>query len=401
MTTAEHYLDNSSTTKPSEKALAALAEAALVWGNPSSVHSIGQRASALLRESRKSVSKSLGIPQLGGDKLIFTSSGTESNNIAMLGCFGAKKRDVNHPGTIIISAGEHPSIDGPASLLERRGCDVIRVPTTGGVLALDYLKNALENVSSPVIFAGFMLVNNETGAVYDVKSAAALVKSYFPDAVVHCDAVQGYMKLKFTPYTLGVDTLTVSAHKIHSVRGAGALYISAEVIKRKNIVAVMPGGGQEEGFRSGTENLCSIAAFAAAAEEERAALGENIARTELLRKRLDSALCHLDLRFNNPTCSLPNICSIILPSIRSETMLNYLSGRGVYVSAGSACAANSKKKSAALAAFGTSERDMDCTIRISISHTNTEEDIDALVASLSDGIASLQRVTRTQAREKR
>lgn len=317
----------------------------------------------------------------------------------MIGAFRAKKRDRQNPGTIIISAGEHPSIDGPAMALEAEGCRVVRVPTAGGVLDLEYLGNALESTTSPVIFAGFMLVNNETGAVYDVKSAASLVKRYYPDAVVHCDAVQGYMKLKFTPYTLGVDTLAVSAHKIHSVRGAAALYVSSEVIKRKNIVAVMPGGGQEEGVRSGTENLLSIAAFAAAAEEARVNLADNIAKVETLRARLEGAISSLDVHVNRPSGKyIANICSIVLPGIRSETMLNFLSGRGVYVSAGSACAANSKKKSAALLAFGVSDADMDSTIRVSISHTNTEEDIDAFASALADGIASLQRVAGAKKR---
>lgn len=377
----------------------ALERALSVWGNPSSVHGIGQKAATLLRESRKAVAKSLGMPTVGGDRLIFTSSGTEANNIALIGSFRAKKRDKNNPGTIIISDGEHPSIDGPATMLEAEGCRVVRVPTTGGVLDLEYLKSALEGAVSPVIFAGFMLVNNETGAVYDIKSAAGLVKRYYPDAVVHCDAVQGYMKLKFTPYTLGVDTLSVSAHKIHSVRGAAALYVSAEVIKRKNIVSVMPGGGQEEGFRSGTENLLAIAAFASAAEEARLNLADNIAKVDSLRTRLEVAISSLDVRVNRPSGKyVNNICSIVLPGIRSETMLNFLSGRGVYVSAGSACAANSKKKSAALMAFGVSDADMDSTIRVSISHTNTEEDIDAFASALADGISSLQRVSGAKKR---
>ncbi len=389
----EHYLDNSSTTRPSAAAIAALERAIAVWGNPSSVHSLGQGAASLLRDSRKAVAKSLGMPPIGADKLFFTSSGTESNNIALTGSFRAKKRDPKNAGTVIISAGEHPSIDGPAAALEREGVDVVRVPTVGGVLDLEYLKNALESARSPVFFAGFMLVNNETGAVYDVKSAATLVKSYYPDAVVHCDAVQGYMKMKFTPYTLGVDTLSVSAHKIHSFRGAAALYVSADVIKRKNIVPVMYGGGQEEGFRSGTENLASIATFASAAEEGRVNLADNIARVESLRERLDEALSALDVRFNRPVGkSLPNICSVILPQIKSETMLNYLSGRWVYVSAGSACAASSKKKSAALMAFGAADSDIDSTIRVSLSHTSTYDDIDAFAVALSDGIASLQRI---------
>ena len=392
----EHYLDNSATTMPSAAAKEAIIAAVDVWGNPSSVHSHGQRAASLLKESRAKVAKALGLQRFSKDMLIFTSSGTESNNIAMLGCARAKKRTPSSEGllgTVIISAGEHPSIDNPAALLEKEGYCVIRIPTLGGKIDMAALDDALKNAPAPVIFASFMLVNNETGAVYDVKSAVGAVKRSYPDAVVHCDAVQGFMKLRFTPATLGVDALTVSAHKIHSPRGAAALFISADTIKRKNIVPVMPGGGQENGFRSGTENLISISAFAAAAEDGAAHFDERVARVSALRAYLDGQLSKKcpDLRYNKPEKYLSNICSIILPSIKSETMLNYLSGRGVYVSAGSACSAYSKKKSGALEAFGTSPADADCTLRISLSYMNDEADIDALVSGLSDGIANLQR----------
>lgn len=386
-----HYLDNSATTKPSPAAVQAAQEAMEVWGNPSSVHGLGLAAKDLLKKSRRQVEKTLGMANFSKDLLIFTSCGTEANSIAMTGCARAKKRSPEHPGTIILSAGEHPSMDEPAKALEKEGYAVVRVPTSGGKLDLDFLADALENAESPVIFAGFMLVNNETGALYDVKSAASLVKRKFPDAVVHCDAVQGYMKTKFTPKTLGVDTLTLSAHKIHSIRGAGALYISAEVIKRKNIVPVMPGGGQENGFRSGTENLVSIAAFGAAAEEEYANLDADLAKVKELRASLNERLGELDVQIKTPAAAVDHIVNITLPGIRSETMLNYLSAREIYVSAGSACAANSKKKSAALEAFGASQNEIDSSIRISLSHTNTADDVDALCTGLADGIAELQR----------
>lgn len=392
----EHYLDNSATTKPSDVAMAALTSAAESWGNPSSVHSHGQRAAAILKDSRAKLSKALGLPRFSKDVLIFTSCGTESNNIAMLGCARSKKRVANESGylgTVIITAGEHPSVDGPAALLEKEGYKVYRISTYGGEIDFDALISALAEAPAPVIFASFMLVNNETGAVYDVKRAATLVKAKYPDATVHCDAVQGFMKLRFTPVGLGVDTLTVSAHKIHAPRGAAALYISAETIKRKNIVPVMPGGGQEGGFRSGTENLLSIAAFAAAAEDGAMHFDENTAKVKELREYLDKELLEKcpEIRYNRPATSLPNICSIILPSIKSETMLNFLSGKSVYVSAGSACSAYSKKKSGALESFGTSAADADCTLRVSLSYTNEKVDIDALVKGLREGINGLQR----------
>lgn len=393
---AEHYFDQSATTKPSEAALTALTSAAAVWGNPSSVHALGQQAAVLLRESRQKIAKAFGMPRVTKDTVIFTSCGTEANNLAMLGCAASKKRAPENPGTIVISAGEHPSVENPAQRLESQGYTVLRVPTAGGVLDLGWLENELKACTSPVIFAGFMLVNNETGAVYDVKAASLLVKKYFPDALVHCDAVQGFMKMKCTPMTLGADTMTVSAHKIHAVRGAAALYVSENVLKRRHLVPVLPGGGQENGLRSGTENLVSIASFAAAAEEGRTNLAENREKTEHLRALLNEGLAALDVKQNQALGAenavfLPHICSIALPGIKSETMLNFLSAKNVYVSAGSACSAYSKKKSAALELFGVSPEDADCTLRISLDHTNTEEDIAALLAGLSEGIAALQR----------
>lgn len=396
-----HYLDNSATTQPCEAAVRAVTEALANWGNPSSVHHLGKTAADALAAYRRTVAKTLGLPRFSPDKLLFTSCGTESNNIAMLGCAAAKKRTPNADGilgTIIISAGEHPSIDNPAKRLADSGYALVRVPTTGGVLDLDALKTALETAKSnaaPVVFAGFMLVNNETGAVYDVKAASSLVKRYFPDAVVHCDAVQGYLKLRFTPTTLGADTLSVSAHKIHAPRGAAALYISGEVIKRKNIVPVMPGGGQEDGFRSGTENLVSIAAFAAAAESGYTDGEQNRKTVAELRAYLNERLAELaeyGVTQNIPKGrQLDNIASIVVPGVRSETMLNHLSAREVYVSAGSACSAHSKKKSDALTAFGAEDDRIDSTLRVSLSHTNTKDDIDALIDGLRSGIADLQK----------
>lgn len=396
-----HYLDNSATTQPCEAAVRAVTEALANWGNPSSVHHLGKTAADALAAYRRTVAKTLGLPRFSPDKLLFTSCGTESNNIAMLGCAAAKKRTPNADGilgTIIISAGEHPSIDNPAKRLADSDYALVRVPTTGGVLDLDALKTALETAKSnaaPVVFAGFMLVNNETGAVYDVKAASSLVKRYFPDAVVHCDAVQGYLKLRFTPTTLGADTLSVSAHKIHAPRGAAALYISGEVIKRKNIVPVMPGGGQEDGFRSGTENLVSIAAFAAAAESGYTDGEQNRKTVAELRAYLNERLAELaeyGVTQNIPKGrQLAGIASIVVPGVRSETMLNHLSAREVYVSAGSACSAHSKKKSDALTAFGAEDDRIDSTLRVSLSHTNTKDDIDALIDGLRSGIADLQK----------
>ena len=394
----EHYLDNSSTTKPSEAAKSAAVAAMEVWGNPSSIHSVGQAASRLLTECRTKVGAALGMARFSRDRLIFTSTGTEANCLAMLGCADSKKRTPKNgfSGKIILSDSEHPSLENPAKKLEGEGYLIRRIPTREGILDLDALKSVLSEDDIPVVFAGFMLVNNETGAIYDIKSAAAAVKAANPAAVVHCDAVQGFMKLKFTPAALGVDTLSVSAHKIHALRGAAALYLSEDIQKKRNISAVNPGGGQEDGLRSGTENLVSIAAFAAACEAEKADFEANTAHVAALRNYLEDRLCAIgsagEITINRPAGAyLPNICNISVKGIRSEVMLNHLSSLGVYVSAGSACSAHAKKQSQALTAFGLDKSSIESAIRISMSHENTKDDIDALIAGIESGLNRLKR----------
>ncbi len=394
----EHYLDNSSTTKPSSAAVEAARSAMELWGNPSSIHTVGQAASRLLTESRAKVGAAFGLARFSRDKVIFTSSGTEANCLAMLGCAASKKRTPKQGilGKILISDSEHPSMENPAKKLENEGYLVRRIGTKNGILDLDGIQNALNEDDIPVIFAGFMLVNNETGAIYDVKSAAALVKKANPSAVVHCDGVQAFLKMKFTPASLGVDTLAVSAHKIHALRGAAALYLSEDLLKKRNITAVNPGGGQEEGLRSGTENLVSIASFAAACDKGRAELEGNMTRVSELRTYLEERLGPMieagEVTINKPSGAyLPNICNLSVKGIRSEVMLNHLSSMGVYISAGSACSAHAKKESQSLTAFGLGKTAIESAVRISMSAENTKEDIDALICGMESGIARLKR----------
>ena len=391
------YFDSAATTFPSDAAMAGMTEAAKYPANPSSTHFAGREAARFLTLCREKAAASLGVRRLGADRLIFTASGTEANCLAMLGGAAAKKRrPVNGSlGTILLSDGEHPSMEMPARRLEEGGYTVVRIPTAGGVLDLAALEKALTEAPSPVVFAGFMLVNNETGALYDVKSAFRLVKAKFPDALCHCDAVQGYMKTRFTPLTLGCDTLTVSAHKIRGTRGAGALYIKADVEKKKQIVPVNPGGGQEFGYRSGTENLFAIGAFAWAAEDEYARFTENREKEEALRTLLEECLAPVFAKgaaAHIPPVHVPGILNLSLPGIRSEIMLNALSGRGICVSAGSACSAHARKESAALKAFGADAKEMDTAIRISLSHTNTEEEVRVLCRAMEEEMEKLAKV---------
>ena len=391
------YFDNAATTFPSEAALAGMAEGMKYPANPSSTHCAGREAARFLDLCREKVGASLGIRRLGGDRIVFTASGTEANCLAMLGSAQAKSRKpVNGSlGTVLLSEGEHPSMEMPARRLEEKGYRVQRIPTRGGVLDLAALEQVLEEAASPVVFAGFMLVNNETGALYDVKSAFRAVKARFPEALTHCDAVQGYMKTPITLAALGADTLTVSAHKIHGTRGAGALVLRPEVEKKKQIVPVLPGGGQEGGYRSGTENLVALGAFAWAAEEEQKHFTARREREEVLRAELDRCMEPVyaaGAQAHIPAVHLPGILNISLPAIRSEIMLNYLSGRGICVSAGSACSAHAKKDSPALRAFGVSPQEMDSALRISLSYTNTEAEIHTLCDALLEGIRTLARV---------
>lgn len=389
-----HYLDNAATTEPSEAAIKAAVDAMASYGNPSSTYTLGLDSRKLLEASREAVCSSLGIRRLNGGALVFTSSGTEANCMATLGFDAAKNRTGNGKRAVmLLSDGEHPSIERPAQILAERGWRIIRIPTVGGELDLNTLRRAAAEPCTAML-ACFMLVNNETGALYDVKRAASIVRAAHPDAHVHCDAVQAFMKTKVSPALLGVDTLTVSAHKIHSIRGAGALYISPDAVKKKNIAPIIPGGGQEKGMRSGTENLVSIAAFAASCKDGKDHFEERHARVAMLNAYLRDALSALEplgVTVKDVKNALNDIVNITLPRIKSETMLNHLSSRGVYASAGSACSASSGRLSHALTAFGCSDDEIDSSLRLSLSYTNSKEDIDALIDALTEGVSSLAR----------
>ena len=391
------YLDNAATTKPSQAAMDGMRAAEEFFANPSSTHFAGLSAAKFLAGCREQVARAMGLRRLenrmGADRVIFTSSGTEANNLSLLGAAYAKKRDPHRPGTIVLAAGEHPSMENPALRLESEGYDLVRVPTTGGVLDLDALADVLRDPPSPVLYFGCMRVNNETGAVYDVPAAAGIVRKYAPNAVIHCDDVQGFGKIKDSPERLSVDTLSVSAHKIHGTRGAGALYIRGELDRQKKIVPVMPGGGQELGYRSGTENLFAIAAFAAAATEAARDFAAHRETEAALRASLLDRLSRIEgVETHIPPAHTEGIVHLSLPGIRSEIMLNYLSGREICVSAGSACSAHGRHASAALTAYGLDARAMDTAIRVSLDYTNTAEEIDAFADALADGVRTLQRL---------
>lgn len=385
----EIYLDNSATTPLSSVSKNAIEQAVEVYGNPSSLHSLGQSSKRLIEEARRQVLSGLGVRQRrDGGTLVFTSSGTEATSLALLGTAHAKER--RDATRILTTNSEHPSVARVMDRLEAEGFEVVRISTYKGVLDMDELRSALDK---KIFLASFMLVNNETGAIYKVAEAFKLIKQKYPDAVTHCDAVQGFMKVGFSPATLCADLVTVSGHKLHAPKGVGALYISANMLKTKRIVPFILGGGQEDGMRSGTENVIGIAAFGASVadiEGRRAKISE---RMRELRAYADEKLSLLDLRINRPEGEyLPNIINITLPRIKSETMLHALSADGIFVSSGSACSSHSKHPSDSLTAFGLSAAEADCSLRISMSEYNTKENIDALCASLEKNITRLVRI---------
>ncbi len=388
------YFDNSATTRLSSAAREAMINALDCFGNPSSLHALGLEAERIISSARKTILSTLGVKcssSLDARQLIFTASGTEADNLALIGVASAK--DFPKGKKILTSDSEHPAVLEALSELERRGFEVIKIPTRGGVLDLDEIERTADR---DTILASFMLVNNETGALYDVKRAFEIVKSKNRGAVTHTDCVQGYLKHKFTAKSLGADMITLSAHKIGGPKGVGALYVSSEILTAKKLVPIVYGGGQERGMRSGTENVLGIAGFAAAAESGFASLTSDLTHMSNLREYLLAELAD-ERRFAGVTPNLPkeshapHILSLTLPGIRSETMLHSLSAQGVYVSSGSACSSNTGHASYVLSAFGLDAKSADSTVRISLAPENTREECDVFLSALEKSLVQLVR----------
>ncbi len=367
----EHYLDNAATTKVcDEAAQAALAAMTENYGNPSSTHTKGREANRLLEKARKQVSAALGCTP---GELIFTSCGSESDNWAIINGAEAMRRRGKH---IISSAVEHDAVRRSLDELESRGFEVTRLaPDEKGGVSLDSVVSALRD---DTILVSLMLVNNETGAVTDISSIARAVKKACPAALVHTDAVQGFMKVPFSAKTLGADMISISGHKIHAPKGIGALYIKNGVKLKPFIV----GGSQENGRRAGTEAMPQIAAFGAACEIAQAGMAENIARMQSLRERAVQRLSREIPELVLIGGGSPHILSISLPGWRSEVLMNYLEAKEVYVSRSSACKKGGR--SHVLEAMGLSSRVIDGAVRIGLSSFTTEEDIDALCSALKE-----------------
>lgn len=390
-----HYLDNSATTPLSSAAKDAMKDVMEhIYGNPSSLHTLGLQAEKVVSAARESVLAAL-CPSKSGiypkkEQLIFTASGTEANNLALTGTATAKAR--NKGKKIIIGETEHPSIIETARHLSALGYTVVQIPAPNGIWDMTRYEKEL---TDDTILVSAMLVNNETGAVNDLEAIAAAAKKVNPNMIVHCDAVQGFLKLEKLPVA-AIDMITVSAHKIGGPKGIGALYVTENILKTKSLVPVIFGGGQERGFRSGTENVIGIAGFGAAASAGAAELPAFLSRMTSLRTRLERGITNLPVRINQPWTkqTAAHIISLTVPGIRSETLLHSLSSHGVYISSGSACSSNTRHASYVLRSFGLSDADADSTIRISLGRDNTETDIDAFCEALTKSLHTLAKIKK-------
>ena len=368
------YLDNSATTKPCAEAVEAVAGALTRdWGNPSALYDFGISAARQLRTARHAVAAAMGAEP---DRVFFTSCGTEADNWAV---YGTAKRFGKRGKHIVTTAMEHHAILNCMKDLEAQGFEVTYLqPDALGNISADALKAALRK---DTILVSVMMVNNEAGSVMPIAQMAKLTHRLCPDAIFHTDAVQGFLKIPFQAKTLGADLISVSGHKIHGPKGAGALYISPRL---KSFPPLIQGGGQEGGYRSGTEGTPALFGFAAAAEAGGKTFREDIARERGLLENLCARLEAMPGVQLNGAHDAPHILSVSIPGVPTQNSINILQDAGICVSAGSACAKG--HRSHVLTAMGVSEKAIDSAFRVSLSRETTQEEIDALVRTIREDI---------------
>lgn len=373
------YLDNAATTRPCEPAVSAVFQNMVEdYGNPSSLHKLGLAAEQNVTEARKAVAAALVCdPQC----VTFTSGATECNNTAI---FGAAKNYGKRKKKIVVSAIEHPSVAEPIKYLEEKeGFEVVRIkPSRGGEISPE---DFIDAVDENTCIASCMLVNNETGAIQPVRRIFSQIKRNFPECVTHCDAVQGFMKMPIKSAEIFADIIVVSGHKVHAVKGVGAMYIRKGI----RIAPLLLGGGQEKNLRSGTESVPLIAGFGAAIRALMPTVGVAHENAEQISAYLLKKLSKLEYVTVNSTAenTSPYITNFSVEGIRSEIMLHYLESKDIYVSSGSACSKG--VHSSVLTAMGVSDNLADSAIRVSICRTTTMGEIDVLVTVLQEGYQKL------------
>lgn len=381
----EVYLDNSATTRPSQAVVAAMLDAMQThWHNPSALYRPAMEAEKLVREARETCLRAAGAT---GQRMVFTSGGTEADNIAILGYL----RGVKKAGRVLISSVEHPAVSECAGEIRRMGHTVETMAVdTRGVIDLDRLENTL---GEDVRLICVMQVNNESGAIEPLEDIVRLRDSKCPEAAVHVDGVQGFLRVPMDFNRLRIQSFAFSGHKIHACKGVGGLIFR----KEHKLSPIVFGGGQEDGYRSGTENVPAMLGLGAAVRTYPAHAAEEMMRQ---KKRLFEGICAAVPKavLNGPdmedqACA-PHILNVSLPPVRSQTMLFALEGDGVYVSAGSACASHKQKLSPVLEAMGVSPAMADCALRFSLCPGIADEAIDYTVQMIKKHYDMLQKYVR-------
>ena len=380
----EVYLDNSATTKCTKAVVERMNHIMLEeYGNPSSLHNMGMHAEKQIKEAKMVIASSMKVKE---KEIIFTSGGTESDNLAIIGAARAAARRGKH---LITTQIEHPAVLESMKYLNEEGFEISYLPVNAeGVLSIEDLKNTIRKDTTLV---SIMHTNNEIGSIQPIHEIGTWLKQNRPDIIFHVDAVQGYGKARIYPSRSGIDLLSVSAHKIHGPKGVGFLYCN----EKTRILPLLFGGGQQNAIRPGTENVAGIAGLAQAVQEIYQNLDQDILRMEQLRQLLISEACKLDgVTVNGSKTGAPHIVSLSVADVRSEVLLHALESEGIYISSGSACASNHPSVSDTLKAIGLKKELLDKTVRFSLSNTTTEEEIRYTINKLCDMIPMLRKFTR-------
>ena len=378
----EAYLDNAATTFvfPEVKDLMGKVMEE-DFGNPSSLHKKGVKAEQYIKEAKETIAKFLKVEP---KEIVFTSGGTESNNMALIGSAYANQRRGKH---IITTRIEHASVYEPLMHLEKEGFQITYLPVDEhGIVKIDALKEAL---TDETILVSIMYVNNEIGSIQPIEEIGKIIKSYREDILFHVDAIQAYGKLKIYPKRAKIDLLSVSGHKIHGPKGSGFLYIK----DKTKIQPILFGGGQQKGMRSGTENVPAIAGLSLASKLMYENHEEKIEKLSILKERFIKGVSEIENVTNN-SGEAPHIISISFPGVRSEVLLHALEEKGVYVSSGSACSSNHPAISGTLKAIGLDKNHWESTLRFSLSIFTTEEEVDFAIQCLKELVPVLRRFTR-------
>lgn len=382
----EIYLDNSATTKCSDRVIEVATKAMTqVYGNPSSLHNMGMNAENMIKKAKEQIAKTLRCSE---KEILFTSCGTESNNLAIKGGVYGNPRVGKH---IITTAVEHAAVSSTMAHLEEQGYEVTYLPVNKeGYISLEDLKNAMRE---DTVMVAIMMVNNEVGARMPVEEAGKLIKECNPKTLFFVDAIQGYGKYRINPTAAKIDLLSVSGHKIHAPKGVAFLYMK----QGTKLATQLHGGGHQNNIRSGTENVPGIAALGQAAEDIYTDLDAKVDKMYELREFfIQEALNIGGIQINgrHTRDNAPHIISMSVPGVRSEVLLHALEERNIYVSAGSACSSNKPAISATLKAMGLSKDCLESTVRISMCEYTTKEELAELLDTLKELLPMLLRYTR-------